>query len=99
MLFVVQTCKVFLSVRLLLGLFTPFFSRNYHTVVDYCLFDNSAAHLTQKCFTLDHHPLNFPDHLPLTSDLDSVIFYDTMSNKDFKLNWKKAIAGGSTLNY
>ena len=43
---------------------------SHYTSVDYCLLDCWSAHMVRGCGTIDHHPLNLSDHLPVFARLD-----------------------------
>ena len=76
-----------------------FFGGAQHTTVDYCLLDNHAAHILQECVTLDHHPLNLSDHLPLSVCLDLTTLVQNKPPRSPKTNWKRAISDGSIEGY
>ena len=67
--------------------------------MDYCLLDNHAAHILQECVTLDHHPLNLSDHLPLSVCLDLTTLVQNKPPRSPKTNWKRAISDGSIEGY
>ena len=72
-----------------------YFQNDVHTTVDYCLLDYSAADMISLCATLDHHPLNLSDHLPLHISLDFQPHSVTIPDKGPCLNWGRVIREGS----
>ena len=76
-----------------------YFSGAHHTTVDYCLLDNHDAHILQDCVTLDHHPLNLSDHLPVSTCLDLTSLVQNKPLRNPKINWKRANLDGSIARY
>lgn len=66
---------------------------------NYIITDAKHTHLIVDCQTLDHHPLNFSDHLPLSITLSfSSITTSTLRSKP-TLNWCVASTDGSAEAY
>ena len=76
-----------------------FFNGEHHTTVDYCLLDSHAAYVLQECTTLDHHPLNLSDHLPVAAHLDLTSLTQNKPTTPPKINWKRATLDGSITIY
>ena len=74
-------------------------SGTHYTTVDYCLLDCWAAHMVEGCGTIDHHPLNLSDHLPVFAHLDINLLTNSKATKQVKLNWKKGSTDGITDEY
>ena len=68
-------------------------------MVDYCLLECSAAYLVKDCETLEHHPLNLSDHLPLSIHLDLNLVNGEEAVSQNNPNWKKARVDGSVAEY
>ena len=77
-----------------------YFGGDHRTTVDYCLFDSWGAHLVGSCQTIEHHSLNFSDHLPLSIHVDlNPIRHDRTSKGHAGLNWRKARNDGCINDY
>ena len=76
-----------------------YFNSEHRTTVDYCLLDSNAAHMLQECTTLDHHPLNLSDNLPISANLDLISLLQIRSTTPPKINWKKATLDSSIITY
>ena len=72
-----------------------YFSGGHYTTVDYCLLDSHAAYVLQGCTTLDHHPLNLSDHLPISIHLDLSSLMQPPPVTTQNINWKRAKSDGS----
>ena len=68
-LFMDLTCRINLyTVALSYSVAGPtytYFSGNHGTTVD-CLLDSWGTHLVTSCQTIEHHPLKFSNHLPIS---------------------------------
>ena len=72
-----------------------YFSGGHCTTVDYCLLDSHAACVLQECTTLDHHPLNLSDHLPISIHLDLSSLMQPPPVTTQNINSKRAKSDGS----
>ncbi len=59
--------------------------------MDYILASTSISHSIAKCYTHDHHELNFSDHLPISIVLGVDHLSKTMYTDSPKVNWNKAV--------
>ena len=72
-----------------------YFCGNHYTTVDYFLLDCWAGQLVRECKTLDHHPLNLSDRLPVTLKVDINPVRCSDSDSQIKLNWRRGHDIGS----
>ena len=72
-----------------------YFNSEHCTTVDNCFLDNHAA----QCTTLDYHPLNLSNHLPISANLDLISLSQIRSTTPSKINWKKATLKGPIMTY
>ena len=68
-----------------------YFSGSNRTTVDYILANTGISHSIAKCYTHDHHELNFSDHLPTSVVLGVGHLSETTTTESPKVNWKKAV--------
>ena len=68
-----------------------YFSGSNRTTVDYILANTGISHSIAKCYTHNHHELNFSDHLPISVVLGVGHLSETTTTESPKVNWKKAV--------
>ena len=72
----------------------------HFTTVDHILCNQAAAYLCSTVSTLEDHPLNTSDHLPLAVAVDSAVSQTVDQKKhDNSINWNKGISDGSVSDY
>ena len=77
-----------------------YFSGDTRTTTDYFIVDACLAQFIQKSSVLDHHPLNFSDHLPLMMSLSICPSTNSRVSPTYRrLNWKRASTDGSVDKY
>ena len=77
-----------------------YFSGDTRTTTDYFIVDACLAQFIQKSAVLDHHPLNFSDHLPLMMSLSICPSTNPRVSPTYRrLNWKHASTDGSVDMY
>ena len=76
-------------------------SGGHHTTIDYFLATNDCASLISHCTTIDDHPLNTSDHLPLslTLDISCTARQRHPLPSESKINWRKGAADRSVRAY
>lgn len=76
-----------------------FFIGLNRTVVDYILMDASLCSSVEKCFTHQHHDLNFSDHLPISISINADVAKKASIPSQLKINWVKATENGTLHDY
>lgn len=75
-------------------------SGSVSSTVDYVVGNHAISQLLTSCCSMDDHPLNTSDHLPLSLNLRLRIPSSTLaSNSSSPLNWRAATTDGSSATY
>ena len=76
-----------------------YFCETSQTTTDYAIVDAVHAPLVSTCTTLDNHPLNSSDHLPISLTLSLPSSSNALPSVASRLNWKVAVNEGLIHSY
>ena len=76
-----------------------FFRENTMTTTDYIIVDALHSSMVSECSTLELHPLNSSDHLPLSIHLSVPTICSCSTPSPARLNWKDTCEDGSIAAY
>ena len=76
-----------------------FFRGNTTTTTDYIIMDALHSNMVLTSTTIDNHPLNFSDHLPVAIHLSIPTPYCCTTHPTARLNWKAALEDGTVSAY
>ena len=78
-----------------------YFSSARHTTIDYIFGNQEAAQSATSCQTVEEHPLNTSDHLPIccSFDISHLRTITTLAFPEFPLDWRTTYKDCTTLLY